>query len=94
MVVSDAPIAWDFRHWRRTLEAYRIDGQPVFDKSRKLDRAKLDELAAWQTSLAPGSHSDRRPIEPCPDILARTAGQRPVTDDNMGSEWLHYMGLQ
>jgi spermidine synthase len=94
MVVSDAPIAWDFRRWRHTLEAYRIDGQLVFEKSRKLDRAKLDELAAWQTSLAPGSHPDRRPIEPCPDILARTAGQRPVTDDNMGSEWLHYMGLQ
>jgi spermidine synthase len=94
MVVSDAPIAWDFRRWRRTLEAYRIDGQPVFDKSRRQDRAKLDELAAWQTSLAPGVHADRRPIEPCPDILARTAGQRSVTDDNMGSEWLHYMGLE
>jgi len=94
MVVSDAPIAWDFRRWRRTLEAYRIDGQLVFDKSRREDRAKLDELAAWQTSLAPGAHADRRPIEPCPEILARTAGQRSVTDDNMGSEWLHYMGLE
>ena len=94
MVVSDGPIAWDFRRWRHTLEAYRIDGQPVFEKSRKLDRAKLDELAAWQTSLAPGPHSERRPIEPCPDILARTGGQRSVTDDNMGSEWLHYMGLE
>ena len=28
MVVSSAPIAWDFARWRRVLEAYRIDGQP------------------------------------------------------------------
>ena len=26
MVVSTAPIAWDFARWRRVLEAYRIDG--------------------------------------------------------------------
>ena len=95
MVVSDAPIAWDFRRWRHTLESYRIDGQPVFDTSRGKDRAKLDELAAWQKSLASGdANTDRRPIEPCPDILTRTAGQRSVTDDNMGTEWLHYMGLE
>jgi spermidine synthase len=95
MVVSDAPIAWDFRRWRHTLETYRIDGQPVFDISRGKDRAKLDELAAWQKSIVPGgAHADRQPIEPCPDILMRTAGQRSITDDNMGTEWLHYMGLE
>jgi spermidine synthase len=95
MVVSDAPIAWDFRRWRHTLETYRIDGQPVFDISRGKDRARLDELAAWQKSIVPGgAHADRQPIEPCPDILMRTAGQRSITDDNMGTEWLHYMGLE
>ena len=26
-------------------------------------------------------------IEPCPHVLARTAGQKLVTDDNMGTEW-------
>ena len=77
------------------LESYRIDGQPVFDTSRGKDRAKLDELAAWQKGLASGdANTDRRPIEPCPEILTRTAGQRSVTDDNMGTEWLHYMGLE
>ena len=29
-----------------------------------------------------------------PDILARTAGKRPVTDDNMGSEWRYFLGLE
>ena len=35
-----------------------------------------------------------RPIEPCSDILARTAGEQPVTDDNMGSEWRYPLGLE
>ena len=92
MVVSDAPIAWDFRRWRRTLETYRIDGRPIFDTSRPPDRAELDRLGTWKDSLT--SSAEARPIEPCPDVLARTAGKRSVTDDNMGSEWLHFMGLE
>jgi hypothetical protein len=28
-----------------------------------------------------------------PDILLRTAGKRIVTDDNMGSEWRHFLAL-
>jgi spermidine synthase len=95
MVVSDTPIAWDFQRWRRTLASYRIDGRPVFDPARDQDRAELDRLVSWQSSLAPGSASTLdRPIEPCPDVLARTAGKLVVTDDNMGSEWLHFLGLE
>ncbi|MDD3370417.1 MAG: hypothetical protein PHE27_01190, partial [Alphaproteobacteria bacterium] len=33
-------------------------------------------------------------VEPCPDILERTRGLRPVTDDNMGTEWRHPFGLE
>jgi spermidine synthase len=95
MVVSDVPVAWDFQRWRHTLESYRIDGAPIFDMAREQDRAMIDQLASWQQSLAPeNAHAASRPIEPCPDLLARTAGKRSVTDDNMGSEWLHIMGLQ
>jgi len=89
MVVSATPIRWDFERWRRTLEAYRIDGRPVFDMSRSEDRAELDRL---QASLA--ADNAPRPIEACPDILARTAGEQPVTDDNMGSEWRYSLGLE
>jgi len=50
---------------------------------------------AMGDSLAPGAARNAdRPIEPCPDILARTAGKRPVTDDNMGSEWRYFLGLE
>ncbi len=95
MVVSDAPVAWDFQRWRHTLESYRIDHAPIFDMARDQDRAVIDQLASWQQSLAPeNAHAASRPIEPCPDLLARTAGKQSVTDDNMGSEWLHIMGLE
>ena len=92
MVVSATPIRWDFARWRRTLEGYRIDGRPVFDMSRSEDRAKLDRLRSWEGSFA--ARDETRPIEPCPDILARTAGKPPVTDDNMGSEWRYSLGLE
>lgn len=92
MVLSDKPIAWDFARWRKTLETYRIDGRPVFDLGRQTDRAIIDQLAGWQASLT--STAPDRPIEPCPGVLKRTAGLRLVTDDNMGSEWLHFLGLE
>jgi len=95
MALSETPIAWDFQRWRRTLESYRIDGAPIFDLARAPDREALAKLAAMETSLAPGAaHNPARPIEPCPDILARTAGERPITDDNMGTEWLHFLGRE
>ncbi|MBV9426665.1 MAG: hypothetical protein JO084_02925 [Bradyrhizobiaceae bacterium] len=89
IVVAETPIAEDFGRWRRTLEAYRIDGKPVFDPSRGEDRMELDRLISWQAA------GDRKGlIESCPEILVRTAGMRPVTDDNMGSEWRYFLGFE
>jgi spermidine synthase len=93
MVVSPAPIAWDFGRWRRTLEAYRIDGRAVFDAARAEDREVLDSLMLMEAGLKPGALDEVLPIEPCPDILKRTASKRLVTDDNMGSEWRFFLGL-
>ena len=95
MVVSEDAIAWDFPRWRRTLESYRIDGRPVLELSRSEDSAVLDGLISWQASLAPQTpRNGAQPIEPCPEILARTAGKQPVTDDNMGSEWRYPLGFE
>jgi spermidine synthase len=94
MVVSSAPIAWDFARWRRVLEAYRIDGQAMFDTTRGEHRAVLDRLMTLEGSIASTAPHDQRPIEPCPDILTRTAGKQAVTDDNMGSEWRYFLGLE
>jgi spermidine synthase len=93
MVLSDAPIAWDFRRWRHTLETYRIDGQPIFDLARERDRAEIDSLMAWEADLGKAGAAGRN-IEPCADVVARTDGLRVMTDDNMGSEWLYPMHLE
>jgi len=95
MVVSMSPIVWDFERWRHTLEAYRIDGLPVLDLTRSEDRAALDQLLSFEASMQddaiPGA---QKTIERCTEILVRTDGKNPVTDDNMGSEWRHYFGSE
>jgi spermidine synthase len=87
MVVSDSEIDRNFSRWRQTLESYVIDGQKQFDPQKVDDRALLDSV----TSADQGA---RNMIEGCPEVLARTAGRTPVTDDNMGTEWRHYFGLE
>ena len=87
MVVSDSEIDWNFSRWRPTLESYVIDGQKQFDPQNRDDRALLDSV----TSVDQGT---THMIEGCPDVLARTAGRTPITDDNMGTEWRHYFGLE
>ncbi|SPK73241.1 putative Spermidine synthase (Putrescine aminopropyltransferase) [Cupriavidus taiwanensis] len=88
MVVSRAPLVWDFEHWRRTLGAYRIDGRAILDPSRGQDRVLVDTLnAVWRSIEQGGGSGSGDAMEACPRILARTAGLAPITDDNMGTEW-------
>jgi spermidine synthase len=83
MVVSETPIDWNFPRWRAALETWRIDGRRQFDSDSAEHRAMLDALMAM-------SDSAQHVIEDCPDLLARTAGEMPVTDDNMGTEWRQF----
>lgn len=85
LVLSQTPIAWDYARWRRTLESYSIDGKPEF-ASDDIDRARLDALMA-------DFRLDGPTIEPCPQLLEATTGQKLVTDDNMGTEWRYFLGL-
>jgi spermidine synthase len=85
MIVSDAPIDWDFQHWRQTLESYVIDGERQFRPDSAEDRALLDAVTS--------PDNVRTLIEECPQLLARTEGKMPVTDDNMGTEWRYPIGL-
>ena len=79
MIVSDAPIDWDFQRWRQTLDSYTIDGERQFNPASADDRAVLDKITAPEKV--------RQITEECPQVLARTEGKMPVTDDNMGTEW-------
>jgi spermidine synthase len=85
MIVSDAPIDWDFQRWRQTLESYVIDGERQFGPDSTEDRALLDAVTS--------PDNVRTVIEECPQLLARTEGKMPVTDDNMGTEWRYPIGL-
>ena len=95
VVLSSAPIAWDFARWRRNLVAYRIDGRPMLDLSLAEHTQGLERLMALEgQTLTERTHDSSDWIEPCPHVLARTAGQSLVTDDNMGTEWRHVWGQQ
>lgn len=83
MVVSDAPIAWDFARWRDVLGSYAIDGKAEFDLTKADDRAQLDFLVHEY-----GTEGSM--IEDCKTLLQQTADKDPVTDDNMGTEWRVY----
>lgn len=85
MVLSATPIDWNFARWRRTLEAYRIEGRPVINLAMPGHAEALNRLMASETQLR--SRSGGPMLEDCADLRVRTAGQALVTDDNMGSEW-------
>ena len=87
MVVSESPIDWNFVRWRQTLESYAIDGRQQFDADNPADRAFLDSLMTI-------NQSSRNMIEDCGAVLARTSQMKLITDDNMGTEWRHYLSLE
>ncbi|MCO5398522.1 spermidine synthase [Ralstonia soli] len=94
MVVSGAPLAWDFEHWRQTLDAYRIDGRPMLDASLGQGRIIAGGLQRLGEAAQRGGGDSREDaMEDCSRVLARTAGLVPVTDDNMGTEWRHVLHL-
>jgi spermidine synthase len=87
MVVSNAPIDWNFARWRQTLESYFIDAKRQFDPENPEDRAFLDSLMTID-------QSSRHMIEDCHDVLGRTSQMNLITDDNMGTEWRHYYHIE
>ena len=87
LVVSPTPIKLDQRRLRDSLAAHSINGRPVLETAEPKARHRLEEIV---DSLAPPPAGHARPaamMEDCGGILARTAGQPLVTDDNMGEEW-------
>jgi spermidine synthase len=85
LAVSPTPMKLDQQRLRDTLIAYRINGRPVLDMADPNGRARLEQIVG---SLAPPAQAGPDGLlEDCGSILARTADETPVTDDNMGEEW-------
>jgi len=83
IAVSDGPIRLDKDRWRVALASYQIDGHPVFDLTKTLDRDRMNEVVnfADQLDVPHGLLESRESIQ------NHTRGLRLITDDNMGSEW-------
>jgi len=82
LAVSDAPLDPDADRLARVLERYRIDGHPA------VGQAGIAELVRLAREVdAPGRIGTRHVMESRGSILARTVGEMPITDDNMGTEW-------
>ena len=95
VVLSSTPIDWNFARWRRTLDAYRIDGRQMLDPSSAEYTQGMARLMALESLTQPdAARTPADLLEPCAQVLARTAGQTLVTDDNMGTEWRHFWDQQ
>ncbi|HKW84588.1 MAG TPA: fused MFS/spermidine synthase [Burkholderiaceae bacterium] len=91
LVVSASPIDWNFARWQQALVAYRIDGRAIVDPSRPDHAAMLARLMALESQTrVGGARTASDVMEPCAQVLARTAGRTLVTDDNMGTEWRQF----
>jgi spermidine synthase len=94
ILVSDSPIDADFKHWRQNLLDYRIDGRPVVGLARSAERDKLERVLGQLTEEKTNMDlANRGIVENCKNLLLRTSGIQPVTDDNMGTEWRYPLGL-
>lgn len=77
VAASDAPLDLDFDRARAQMARYEIEGRPALDLGDPGERALLDRLI----------DSVRSNTESREQVLARTSGLAPITDDNMGTEW-------
>lgn len=83
LAVGDSPFTLDKTRWKAVLEHYSIDGEPVFDHS------KPDQLIRLENVVNVADHIDQPGgiLESRDSLRRRLKSARPITDDNMGTEW-------
>lgn len=89
LALSDQPIEVDSARLKRTLREYRIEGQPVLDLTRPDDAQRLAQIIAMTRRFNSDPSFSVPSLEYGDSIRARTRGARVITDDNMGTEWMH-----
>jgi spermidine synthase len=83
--VSDSPIVVDRKVWSDILESYTLDGEKVFDLTRKDDKSSFDTLV----DLADSAHRppENYGLEERDSLVKTMADGEVITDDNMACEW-------
>ena len=83
--VSDSPIVFERERFRRLLDAFRLDGEPVVDTSTEHGRRVMEDLMAYPDTISAPPEAEG--LESRENILQRTRSALVITDDNMLTEW-------
>ncbi|HYL83444.1 MAG TPA: MFS transporter [Candidatus Angelobacter sp.] len=86
MAVSDSPVQFNVSRWISDLRQYRIDGRYLFDPNDIVAQHTLAEYMRFANSiyLPPTQFG----LEGADSLRKKYANERPITDDNMGWEWV------
>ena len=87
VAVSDSPMRIDRTHWGNVLRTYVVEGRPVLDLGTEAGKAALRDTLGMADTLALDPPPDEHGMEGRASLLRRHAGERVITDDNMGTEW-------
>ena len=88
LAVGDSPIRLDRTRWESVLSRYQIDGKLVLDRRVEGQRAVFDRLMPLSTlSKADVPVGEMMSTEDGDSLRRRLRASRPITDDNMGTEW-------
>ncbi|MBX7207217.1 MAG: methyltransferase domain-containing protein [Verrucomicrobiaceae bacterium] len=85
---SLSPLRLDKERWRRVLEAYRIDGTPVFDLASEPGRGALAHTLTFADRCGDQPDGDEWRWLNREQMQARWTDERIITDDNLGHEYV------
>lgn len=85
VAVSDSPIVFDKERFRRVLEEFRLDGEPVVNMGTQQGQALMTDLLAYADTLS--RPPEEEGLESRESVLERTKSALVITDDNMVTEW-------
>lgn len=84
MAVSDSAIDFDPQRWDTAITTLRSNGQPLLDTSTEQGQHSLQQMRTLATTY---SNKESIALEKRDSVLARTARNVVITDDNMQTEF-------
>jgi spermidine synthase len=84
--VSMGPVIFNATRWHDALLGYRLDGAAPFDTVSVAGNRRLAAFLSMPRD--PKGWYGQPMLEPRSSMLRRMAQATPITDDNMGTEWL------